>query len=219
MHYWKLLSITTICLLLTTSIGRAEDAAPAAPIEPKEKVELFNGKDTKGWISHLKGDAAADKTWGIKDGLLTCTGKPNGYLRTEKAYANYKLTVEWRFVKACNTGVLVHMQTPEGIWPKCVECQGMHKVQGDMYFWSGSKCNEKAEKSPKVAMKAPSAEKELGEWNTYQVIAAGDTLTVLVNGKEMNKVTGCSPKSGFIGIQSEGGPIEVKSVVIEPLDK
>jgi hypothetical protein len=95
----------------------------------------------------------------------------------------------------------------------------MHKVQGDMFFWSGSKCNEKPAKGPKVPMKAASAEKPVGEWNTYRVICAGDTLTILVNGQEMNKATGVSPSSGFIGIQSEGGPIEVKSVTLEPLPK
>jgi hypothetical protein len=210
-------SLICLCFVLTPVMTLADDAA--GPIIPTAKTELFNGKDMTGWVSYLKGNAEASKTWSVKDGLLCCTGKPNGYLRTEKAYANYKLTVEWRFVKPCNTGVLVHMQMPEGTWPKCVECQGMHNVQGDMYFWSGSICKEKDPKKPKVSMKHASAEKAVAEWNTYQVICAADSITILVNGQEMNKATACTPASGFIGIQSEGGPIEVKTVTLEPLDK
>jgi hypothetical protein len=66
-------------------------------------------------------------------------------------------------------------------------------------------------------MKTPSAEKPLGEWNTYQVVCKDDTVTIIINGTEMNKVTGCNIKEGQIGLQSEGGAIEVRKVTIEPL--
>ena len=133
-------SIFCLCLvsLLTSSVHADEPK----PIEPKEKIEFFNGKDTDGWVSHLKDDTEARKVWSVKEGLLLCTGKPNGYLRTEKSYANYKVTVEWRFTKAANTGVLVHINGKDKVWPLCVECQGMHAAQGDMYFWSGAKAKE-----------------------------------------------------------------------------
>ncbi|MEI6712521.1 MAG: DUF1080 domain-containing protein [Verrucomicrobiota bacterium] len=211
------------------------------PTLPTERIELFDGTTFNGWVSCLASleksvikpgeniwtlagaEASAhrlesQKTWMIKDGILSCSGSPNGFLRTEKAYANYKLTVEWRFTKPGNTGVLVHLNEPDKIWPRGVECQGMHKFQGDMYFWSGSSCRELTQ-GPKVPMKTASSEKPAGEWNTYQVIAAEDTLTILVNGTEMNKATQCSPKSGTIGLQSEGAAFEVRKVTLEPLDK
>ena len=138
------------------------------------------------------------------------------YLRTAQAYANYKVTVEWRFVKAGNTGVLVHMTGPEKVWPKCVECQGMHGKQGDMYFWSGAQCHELT-KGPKVPRQGADAEKPPGEWNLYQVVCAGNTVTILVNGQEMNKATQCDPASGYIGLQCEGAELEVRHVTLEPL--
>ena len=192
----------------------AQDAQQ--PVVPTAKTELFNGKDLTGWVSYLKDNAEAAKTWSVKDGVLECTGHPNGYLRTEKAYADYKVTVEWKFTKAGNTGVLVHMHQPEKIWPLTVECQGMHAAQGDMYFWSGAKATELT-KGVKVPRKAPDAEKPVGEWNTFQVICAKDTITILVNGTEMNKATGCSLTSGQIGLQCEGAGLEVRRVTLEPL--
>jgi len=145
-------------------------------------------------------------------------GKPNGYLHTTKSYANYKLSLEWRFVKSGNTGVLVHIAGPDKVWPFCIECQGMHNSQGFMYFWSGAKAKELL-KGTEVKRTGEDNEKPLGEWNNYQVICDKDTVTILVNGKVMNKVTECSPTAGQIAIQCEGAQIEIKNIFIEPLDK
>jgi hypothetical protein len=202
-------------LLLGATIGYAQTVG--TPITPKQKIELFNGKDIKGWVTHHKTNVEPATVWSVKDGVLHCVGKPNGYLRTDKAYANYKVTVEWRFAKPGNTGVLVHMNGPEKVWPKSVECQGAHKSQGDMYFWSEAKCNELI-KGPKVPRKGADAEKPPGEWNTYQVVCAGDTVTIFVNGQEMNKATKCAPASGYVGLQCEGGQLEVRRVTLEPLN-
>lgn len=191
--------------------------AQTAAVVPKAKVELFNGKDINGWVAHHKTNVAPATVWGVKNGVLTCAGKPNGYLRTAQAYGDYKVTVEWRFPgKPGNTGVLVHMNAPDKVWPLSVECQGMNKHQGDMYFWSGSNCREKGQ-GPKVARTGEDAEKPPGQWNTYQVICAKDTITILVNGKVMNKTTGGTPTSGFLGLQCEGAELEIRRVTLEPL--
>ncbi len=214
---WIALTLTCLSFAVMSAAAFAEEAPK--PVEPTEKVELFNGKDMDGWTSYLKGDAEASTVWSVKDGLLLCVGKPNGYLKTVKSYANYKVTVEWRFTKAGNTGVLVHMTGKDKIWPLCVECQGMHAAQGDMYFWSGSTAAEKPAKGPKVPRKSPDAEKAVGEWNTFTVLCAKDEITILVNDKEMNKATGVTPTSGQIGIQCEGAALEVRKVTLEPLPK
>ncbi len=195
------------------------------PEVPATKVALFNGKDTGGWVSHLKDGAAAEGTWSVKDGLLVCTGAPAGFLRTEKSYSQYKVTVEWRFTKPGNTGVVVHMTPPDAIWPKSIECQGMHKNQGDFYLWSGATAKEGAPltgkdgqiRGYKIARAGADAENPAGEWNTYSVVCDKDTVTILVNGKEVNKATGANLSSGFIGLQSEGGAFEVRQVTLEPL--
>jgi hypothetical protein len=192
---------------------------------PTAKISLFNGKDTTGWTSHLKGDAPADQTWSVEDGLLVCTGSPAGFLRTDKSYEQYKFTVEWRFTKPGNTGVVVHMTPPDAVWPKSIECQGMNKSQGDFYLWSGATANcttpltgkDGEIRGYRIGRAGADAEKPAGEWNTFTVICDKDTVTILVNDKEVNKLTGANISSGFIGLQSEGGAFEVKQAVIEPL--
>ncbi len=207
-----------LALLATATLAFAADATT-----PTAKVELFNGKDTTGWVAFP--EASAKDTWSVKEGLLTCTGKPNGFLRTEKAYKQYRFTVEWRFTKTGNTGVVVHMTPPDAIWPKSIECQGMHKNQGDFYFWNGATLQGgtelKDKKSGKVRGyrlgKQADAEKPAGEWNTFTTVCDKDTVTILVNGKEVNKATGTNLSDGFIGLQVEGGAFEVKRCTLEPL--
>jgi hypothetical protein len=210
-------------LIVTCTFGSTVDAAES--LVPAAKTELFNGKDTAGWISYLKDGAPADKTWSVKDGLLICTGSPAGFLRTEKSYRQYKFTVEWRFTKPGNTGVVVHMTPPDAIWPKSIECQGMHKNQGDFYLWSEATAKDatpiigknKEIRGYRIGRAGEDAEKPVGEWNTFTVLCDDATVTILVNGKQVNKLTDANLTSGFIGLQSEGGAFEVKYAVIEPL--
>jgi len=181
-------------------------------------ADLFNGRDFTGWTFYMRSNAEPALTWSITNGVIHCAGKPNGYLRTERPFHDYKLTVEWRFLKPGNTGVLVHMQSPDNVWPKCFECQGMHDHQGDFWLWGGAVCQEPFNlKKNGIAMLQPSNENPAGEWNTYQVVCAGDTVEIIVNGKSMNKITGCNLNSGCVGIQSEGAEIEVRKIYLETL--
>ena len=65
--------------------------------------------------------------------------------------------------------------------------------------------------------KQADAEKPAGEWNTFTTVCDGNTVTILVNGKEVNKATGTNLSEGFIGLQVEGGAFEVKRCTLEPL--
>jgi hypothetical protein len=187
-------------------------------------TELFNGRDFTGWTFFMRSNAAPEKTWSITNGVIHCTGRPAGFLRTEKSYHDYKLTVEWRFVKvakhADNTGVLIHMQLPDKVWPRCIECQGQYQKQGDFWLHSGAAADGHrgdGKKSINAPMTGPPNESPIGDWGTYQVIARGDTVEIIVNGKSMNRITGCNVSAGFIGIQSEGAEIEVRKMSLEPL--
>jgi hypothetical protein len=207
----KRLLIITVVVTLAFSLNAQNSAL-------KSKTELFNGKDFTGWKFCMSKNADPAATWSVSDNLIHCTGKPNGYIRTEKTYSDFTVTVQWRFVKTGNTGVMVFMQEPDQVWPRCVECQGMHDHQGDFWLWGGVGCAKPAvTQNNGIIMQELSAEKPLGEWNTYQVICRGNSVEIVVNGKSMNKITDCNVSSGFIGLQSEGAELEIRSVVVEPL--
>lgn len=213
-----LLAITLVCSAFTFIGCKTANAQKA------ETIELFNGKDFTGWTFFMKNGADPMQTWSVTNGVIHCAGKPAGYLRTENSYHDYRLSVEWRFVKvarhADNTGVLVDMQLPDAVWPKCVECQGQNQKQGDFWLQGGATAKGfqgDGKKPVHVPMNGEPNEKPIGEWNACQVIASGDTVQYIVNGKAMNQITGCNVSAGFIGLQSEGAEIEVRKVQINPL--
>ena len=156
----------------------------------------------------------------VKDGLLHCTGVPNGYIKTKSRYANYKLTVEWRWpAEPGNSGVLLHMREPDAIWPKCIEAQLMSENAGDFWMIGGTTINEQVDKSERrVVKKEESSEKAPGEWNIYEIVCKDDMIHLTVNDVVQNIGTGASVKTGKICFQSEGKPIEFRAIYLEPLD-
>ena len=204
------------------------------PVVPKKKIVLFNGKDLTGWVPFIPNDKGTggrrdrkylvDEVWSVADGVIRCTGKPHGYIRTEDDYANYKLHVEWRWTdKPTNSGVLLHKAGIDRVWPKCVEAQLMHENAGDLWLLSHSSIKAGGKQiGPKAYANAkktgPHNEKPPGEWNSYDIVCDGGTVKLTVNGKLMNEGTDADPSAGPICLQSEGSPIEFRNVHLEPLD-
>ena len=81
------LALGFVCVLAGWGSMAAAGEEAEKPIEPKEKTVLFDGKSFEGWHRQLFRDGDVDKTWQIKDGgILYCSGRPAGYVRTAKAY-------------------------------------------------------------------------------------------------------------------------------------
>jgi len=202
------------------------------PIVPKEKIMLWNGEDFTGWkLFTREPEHDVTKTWSVANGVVRCVGKPAGYMRTEKDYANYLFHVEWRWPgKGGNSGALVHMGGPDKVWPKSLECQLASGNAGD--FWligEGRRYLENIEtrehakgddrvRGRNVRKLKDSSEKPLGQWNAYDIICKDDWVVVLVNGVLQNIATMSSITSGKICLQSEGTPVEFRNIYVEPLE-
>ena len=214
-------AVVVACLVAAVVAGEAEK-----PVVPTEKIALFNGTDFTGWVKFCPSKQAdVDKIWTVRDGVIHCLGKPHGYIRTEKAYASYRLHVEWRWVaKPTNSGVLLHQSGPDRVWPKCVEAQLMHRNAGDFWLLTKSTLTVGGKQvGPKmyanVKKRGDHNEKAVGEWNTYDITCDGGTVRLVVNGRLMNEGTDADPSSGAICLQSEGSPIEFRNVTLEPLEE
>ncbi|MBM4024327.1 MAG: DUF1080 domain-containing protein [Planctomycetes bacterium] len=208
--------------LVAVSMAAVEEVEP---VVPREKILLWNGTDYTGWTRFLRETTAnVDQTWSIENGLLRCTGKPAGYMRTQTAYADYHLQVEWRWPeKPGNNGVLVHTSGPDVVWPRSLECQLAAGNAGDFWVIGGLEFAEHAKGGKRVNGRRTtklreSSEKPAGEWNRYDIICKDDWVVVLVNGVLQNVATGCSERSGQICLQSEGAPIEYRNIWLAPLE-
>lgn len=213
----------TAAVLLCLAFAFAGTTGAQEVITPTNHLELFNGRDFTGWTFCMKNNADPMQTWSVTNSVIHCTGTPVGYLRTKQSYSNYILTVEWRFVKiaprADNSGVFVHMQLPDKVWPMCIQNQGKSGRQGDLFLMEGAESKEHKgmDKNTPVPMHDKSNEKPIGEWNTNVTVCAGNNVKACINGKFMNEITECTISSEFIGIQSEGGDIEIRKITLEPL--
>lgn len=174
----------------------------------------------RNWTFQLK-DPSVDpaKVFSVKNGVVHITGSPFGYMRTKRSFSDYMLHVEWRWPgEASNSGVFIHVQLPDTIWPRCFECQLQAGNAGDFICANGTDMNERKDKTTRLIKKmAPSSEKPVGEWNTMQVACKGNTIEVWVNGVLQNKATGISEQSGHICLQSEGKDIEFRNVYVTDL--
>ena len=221
MKFLARIATTLLCLAFLKIVSAQDVTTPAS------RIELFNGTNFDGFTFSMRNDADPMQTWEVTNGVIHCNGSAIGYLRTKQAYTNFVVTVEWRFrkvtPKANNTGVLVHMQLPDKVWPPCIQNQGKSGRQGDLFVMAGAECKEhlalgKDANTP-VAFKGEPNENAIGEWNTNATECTGNDVKAVINGKLLNEITECTVSSGFVGVQSEGADFVIRRIYLEPLTK
>lgn len=206
-----------------------EAARPSAP----GFVDLFNGKDLSGWINVN----TSPETWSVKDGLLVCTGKPIGVMRSEKKYENFILEIEWRHMEAGgNSGVFLWSDAkPEGNrLPRGMEVQMLELewpyihatadgkprhlgyVSGELFGAGGMKAvpeNPRGNRSMSYEMRC----KGKGEWNHYLVVAVDGTVKLAINGKFVNGIREADGRKGFLCLEAEGAEVHFRTIRIMEL--
>lgn len=214
-----------------------------AAVVTAEPKSLFNGKDLTGWhvdVPATDADKSLPPSFIVRDGKLVSMGKPPGHLITDAEFSDYKLVVEYRFVKeAGNCGVLVHASTPRFLhkmFPQSIEVQMMSNNAGD--FWCigenievpdmekrrpRSKPEQAFGGGPKDARRiinlTDGSEKPLGEWNTMEIECKGDEVKVHVNGALVNHGFKSTASKGKIALQAEGVEVEFRKVELTELEK
>lgn len=188
--------------------------------QSSKKNSFFTQKDAKNWL-YILNDKSLNPTdvFKMNDGLLQISGASSGYLRTKKSYSNFELNVEWRWTKVfANSGILLHIQQKDTIWPVCYQVQQKADAAGDIICMNGLWAKECTD-SVKFTVKKmqTSNEQPLGEWNAMKIISNNKTLKVWVNGVLQNTVTGLTVSKGSIGFQNEGKPLEFRNLLIKTL--
>jgi hypothetical protein len=174
----------------------------------------------EGWTAHLNGGAKMEDVFSVEGGLLKVKGQPAGYVRTTEDFDNFVLMLEWRWPeKPANSGVLFRMTGEDKVWPKSIEAQLMHHSAGD--FWNigefAMKTDPGRTRGRNTKKTHEGAERPVGEWNHYEIIADGGTIILKVNGQELNRATEAAVIPGKICLQSEGAPIHFRNVRLAPI--
>jgi hypothetical protein len=204
-------------------------ACAAAPTRQDGEgfTPLFNGKDLSGWIQ-VNCDAG---TFTAKDGVIFCTGKPTGVLRTSRQFENFALELEWKHLKeGGNAGLFIHSAAlpARGVpFTKSIEVQimladdptgqGRHTRHGDIFSIHGARFVPDRPHPQKWERCLPSENrvKPAGEWNHYRVECKDGKIDLAVNGKVVSGGSNCNPRKGYICLESEGSPVEFRNIRIK----
>ncbi|MCH7726969.1 MAG: DUF1080 domain-containing protein [Planctomycetes bacterium] len=158
------------------------------------------------------GDA---KSWKVVDGVIQCSGKPNGYICTKKSYSNYTLTLEVRYPEqAGNTGILNYIAGKHKIWPACVEVQGLHARFAQIFAMGGAK----GPRSNGDEAVRKEARKPHNEWNKLEITSKDGVISAKLNGAFIGKAGPYEVHKGQIGFQSEGAPVHFRNIRIKELE-
>jgi hypothetical protein len=178
---------------------------------------LFNGRDLSGWTVPF---ANARETFSVEDGTLAISGKPNAYIRTEERFKSFVLRLQLRHLAPCNSGVLLRMSGEDRVWPRSIEAQGHKDNLGDIYNIGEVAMTTDPDRTTgrRTRKMHPSNERPVGEWNRYEIRLDRGDLEIRVNGLCQNTATGCEEIAGWIGLQSEGGPVAYRNVVLIPIE-
>jgi len=216
--------LTTLC-----TARPAQSADPLPGFRP-----LFNGVDLSGWVDVN----TSPDTWHVRDGLLVCTGKPIGVMRSEKQYENFILHIEWRHMEAGgNSGVFAWSdgsvpkgrRLPRGMEVQMLELEwvNIHKkkdgtpqpiayVHGELFGANGLKTipdNPRGSRSKSLENRC----RGKGQWNVYDVVCVDGVVKLSVNGKFVNGVRRSSIKKGYLCLESEGAEIHFRNIQIMEL--
>jgi hypothetical protein len=221
---------THVLCLLVVAVGFA--GLINAQSSNQGTAKLFNEKNLDGWRYYLDDHGfGMDDVWSVRDGMLVCKGEPMGYIWTEQDYKNFRMSLEWRWApgtKPGNSGVLMRINGKPQPLPRCLEMQLQHGKAGDLYGFHGMKLAGDSARMREVQGHALAGdltgvglieanEKEPGEWNKGEIVVEGGNIKVTVNGKVVNQATDAETVAGPIALQSEGGEIHFRNIVLQKL--
>jgi hypothetical protein len=208
-----------LCLLAFLTFSHADE-------EGENWADLFNGKDLTGWVNVN----CAPETWSVKDGMIHCTGKPTGALRTSRQYENFILELEWRHLKPRgNAGVFIWagpISAKGQPFLRAIEVQVLenaygksdsHTTHGDVFPIHGSSMKPHGRHNGMRSFPSEELSKSSPEWNHYRIVCKDAVLRLEVNGKEVSGGSDCIWRKGYIALESEGSPVDFRKIRIREL--
>src|SRR5215213_1406083 len=192
-------------------------------------VPLFNGRNLSGWVNAN----CAPETWSVTNGMIHCTGKPTGAMRTERQYENFIMEAEWRHLSSGgNSGVFIWgtpIAAPGVPFLRGIEVQVLdhgygasgknewYTTHGDVFPIHGARMKPFGRHNGERSFPSEERSKPSPEWNHYRIVCTNGTLRLSVNGKEVSGGEDCNYRKGYLALESEGAPVEFKNLRIKEL--
>ena len=210
-------SLACVAMILCALPAPGSAQAPSTrTLQPNEQwVQLFNGKDLTNWVEVGK------EKWAVEDGVIHGQGISSayGYLRTEKKYKDFWLSLRFKCEADGNSGVYFHTDFKPGTVDvsqgKQVEIdRTLNHHTGGLY----------GEGRGWYAWPAPAYEQVIrpADWNDMLIKVEGNQTVVILNGIQILDFTDPAPKSsdGYIALQLHSGGLgnmRFKDIIVRDL--
>lgn len=221
-------TIVAAALLLAVATASAQETDPSrfpAAAGSGPWIDLFDGKTLDGWSKH--GGAA---TYGVEAGCIvgrTAPNTPNTFLCTERTFADFELSYEFRVDPALNSGVQIRSRVDEKDRVRGYQVE-IDIDREKKRFWTGGIYDEGGRGWLADLSENPEARgaAEPGGWNAIRVLAEGGRIRTWVNGVAAADLLDVASLEGIIGLQVHGvgareEPLEVRwrNIRLRPLGR
>jgi hypothetical protein len=222
-------SLFALVACFSSVVQGAEDRPDNTP--PEGYVALFNGKDLVGWkglvatppkrammsaeelaAAQEKADESMRTHWKVEGGALVFDGKGQS-LCTAKDYGDFEMYVDWKILPKGDSGVYLRGSPQVQIWDPALRNIG-----------SGGLFNNQKQENPSNPL--TTADKPVGEWNSFWIKMVGERVTIRLNGVLVvdnvvleNYWERDKPiyPTGQIELQNHGNTLYFKNVYIKEL--
>ncbi len=213
--------IVLMIIPLTIIIGscswfRGDSSIPFEQIQG-EFVSLFDGQSLDQWV--IMGNPEG---WHVVDGMIHSEGGKGGdWLRSQRQYQNFILTLEYRVAPGGNSGVFFRCPEEGQPWVTGYECQiSNEQPPRDALHCTGSlyglaPADPRPDESPEV-------------WHSLRILCKNRRIMIFVDGNQtvdtnmdQNQAIKNKPLEGYIGLQDshtgEGRWVEFRDIRIREL--
>jgi len=196
----------------------AWDATSNANVQASIGTELLGG-DFDGWTSV----DTTSESFRIEGGVLRVDGS-EGWLRSDATYADFELTVEFRFLTDdADSGILFRVVGTAPFargWPnQSYQLQMLNPASESRFpplgslFRHGMPNGDTQFDEPL----ARQTSRPTGEWQTLVIRVSGETVEASLNGVKVLEADGIGNSPGHIGIQGETSALEFRSLRLRQL--
>jgi Domain of Unknown Function (DUF1080) len=205
-----------------SSFARA--AALATAVAACAQLRGGTGSTEGGWQTLVDGEAGlanwnpvGDANWRVEGGAIVADHGKGGYLVSKESYQDFEIRAEFYAEAETNSGVYIRCGNPQKISSETCYEVNIWDVRPEPKYGTGAIVNV-------AAVPVPLANKAGGRWNTYEITAKGQQLTVRLNGVETASAQDGKHAAGPFALQYgpgvngvEGGPIKWRKVQIRRL--
>lgn len=220
--------------LLTAGNSSGQQGSPPAQSQPPDTavkssaqsgdsgspfLDLLTADLKQAWKAYpLESLEGTDADWSIvrdptdSEFVLICRGRMKGFLWTLEKWQDFEFTGEWKYPadNDGNSGILVHTQREDRIWPTAIQIQ-LHQPKAGSIFPGGDAVSDN------MLEVADGLAKPINSWNSCRVVCQGGRISVEINGKRAGEVTGARPVGGHLALQSEGSEVHFRRLRIRQL--